>query len=36
MGLISGDWDVEGVHVNKRDELQMVRLMAAVGKEQVK
>ena len=34
MDLLSGVWYVEGVHVRKREELQMVRLMAAVGKEE--
>ena len=31
MGLLSGDWYVEGVHVGEREGLQMVRLVATVG-----
>ena len=33
MGFLSGDWYVEGVDVRKREELQMGRLMAELGKE---
>jgi len=31
LGCLSGDWYVEGVDVRKREEVQMVRLMAALG-----
>ena len=31
MGCLSGDWFVEGVDVRKREELQMVGLMAKLG-----
>ena len=33
MGFLSDDWYVEGVDVREREELQMVRLMAALRKE---
>ena len=31
LGCVSGDWYVEGVDVRKREEMQMVRLMAKLG-----
>ena len=31
LGFLAGDWYVEGVDVRKREELQMVRTMAALG-----
>ena len=31
LGCVSGDWYVEGVDVRKRQEMQMVRLMAKLG-----
>ena len=31
LGCLSGDWFVEGADVRKREELQMVRLMAGLG-----
>ena len=31
LGCVTGDWFVEGVDVRKREEMQMVRLMAKLG-----
>ena len=31
LGCVRGDWYEEGVDVRKREEVQMVRLMAALG-----
>ena len=32
LGCLSGDWRIEGIDVRKREETQMVRLAAALGK----
>ena len=31
LGCLRGDWYVEGMDVRKREEVQMVRLMAGLG-----